>query len=196
MALSLGFPRVGATDHPALRCPDFPRRLPPAGDPPRLLGLRRSILGGAWSRCPARARPRPAGRRRTQSAGASSERERMWSAVTPPDSAAPASTAPNAAPSRRAVDSSDDTRPCLACGTAFSAAREAGTNSMPSPSPNGTQQRQRAEPVERHARDRRARPGRAPRARSRAPRSSPRRARPRGRPDERRSDARPAARSP
>jgi len=27
VALSLGFPRVGATDHPALRCPDFPRKL-------------------------------------------------------------------------------------------------------------------------------------------------------------------------
>ena len=26
MALSRGFPRVGVTDHPALRCPDFPRR--------------------------------------------------------------------------------------------------------------------------------------------------------------------------
>src|SRR3954469_22873664 len=26
VALSRGFPRVGVTDHPALRCPDFPRR--------------------------------------------------------------------------------------------------------------------------------------------------------------------------
>ena len=36
------------------------------------------------------------------------------------------------------VESSEETRPCLACGTAFSAAREAGTNSIPRPRPNGT----------------------------------------------------------
>src|SRR5213079_1465186 len=36
VALSRGFPRVGVTDHPALRCPDFPRRQ----TPPRLLSLR------------------------------------------------------------------------------------------------------------------------------------------------------------
>src|SRR6185312_12726715 len=34
VALSRGFPRVGVTDHPALRCPDFPRRAIPS----RLLG--------------------------------------------------------------------------------------------------------------------------------------------------------------
>ena len=36
VALSRGFPRVGVTDHPALRCPDFPRR----HQPPRLFSLR------------------------------------------------------------------------------------------------------------------------------------------------------------
>jgi len=42
VALSRGFPRVGATDHPALWCPDFPRKPPPRREdpPPRLLSLR------------------------------------------------------------------------------------------------------------------------------------------------------------
>ena len=61
--------------------------------------------------------------------------------------------APSAAPSSRQVDSSDETRPCLACGTAFSAAREAGTNSSPMPNPNGTSSGKRPEPLERRARD-------------------------------------------
>src|SRR4029079_5996345 len=38
VALSRGFPRVGVTDHLALRCPDFPRGLAPT----RLLNPRRS----------------------------------------------------------------------------------------------------------------------------------------------------------
>jgi len=38
VALSRGFPRVGSPDHPALWCPDFPRR----AEPPRLPGLPRS----------------------------------------------------------------------------------------------------------------------------------------------------------
>ncbi len=33
VALSRGFPRVGVTDHPALRCPDFPRGRTPRGRP-------------------------------------------------------------------------------------------------------------------------------------------------------------------
>ena len=68
----------------------------------------------------------------------------------------------------RLSDSSEETRPCLACGTALRAAREAGTNSSPMPSPNGTSSGERSGPIERNARDAEHRKRRAPR-RSRAP---------------------------
>ncbi len=49
VALSRGFPRVGFPDHPALRCPDFPRRTGFLSDPPRLLGQPCKVSFGAPS---------------------------------------------------------------------------------------------------------------------------------------------------
>jgi hypothetical protein len=61
VALSRGFPRVGVIDHPALRCPDFPRRR----KPPRLLSLRRPAYPSRTALSSASSRSRGSGRRST-----------------------------------------------------------------------------------------------------------------------------------
>ena len=58
-------------------------------------------------------------------------------AVNVPDSATPASPAPIAAPPSRPTESRAEVRPCDDSGVALRAARETGTNSIPSPRPTG-----------------------------------------------------------
>src|SRR3954463_12168987 len=48
VALSRGFPRVGFPDHPALRCPDFPRETGFLSGLPRLLSQLPSSLDSVW----------------------------------------------------------------------------------------------------------------------------------------------------
>ena len=184
MALSLGFPRVGATDHP---CPSVSGLSSKAylldreageAAPPRLPGLRLSILAGGLERFDSSAaagnpttRHRPRRHQRRCARGRRSRRPR-----------APrrARTAPSPAPSRR--DVGEQRRHTAVLGLRHGVQRRprGGHEQQSEAEAERHQQRQRPEAVERDARNREHAERRAPPARNPARPSAPRRASPSG----------------